>query len=84
MYSLVFTKDALKQLSKLPTRIQRSIESKLALLCKEPMQAQNVKALKGEQGSYRLRVGDYRVVYFIEHDRLCITVVRAAHRKEAY
>ena len=49
-----------------------------------PGAATQVKALKGEEKNYRLRVGDYRVVYELKHDRLVVLVIKVAHRKEVY
>ena len=38
----------------------------------------------GSAGEWRIRVGDYRIVYEIHDDRLLVLVVRAAHRREVY
>jgi len=84
MYSIEYTHQALKDMGRLPAHIQDSIKKKLTHLAKAPLTAQNVKALTGEPGAYRLRVGDYRVVYYLEHDRLVIVVVKAQHRKDIY
>ena len=43
-----------------------------------------VRKLKGAEYTYRLRLGDYRVVYEVFHETLCIVIVRVRHRKEAY
>ena len=40
--------------------------------------------MQGSEGYYRLRVGDYRVVYAIEHAVLLVLVVRIGHRREVY
>ncbi|MGH6969655.1 MAG: type II toxin-antitoxin system RelE family toxin [Stellaceae bacterium] len=48
----------------------------------DPYATRNVKALKG--GGYRLRVGDYRVLYELKNDILVILVVRIANRREVY
>jgi mRNA interferase RelE/StbE len=48
-----------------------------------PVAARNVKALQG-QPSYRLRVGDWRVIYTLRDEVLTVMVVRIAHRREAY
>ena len=42
------------------------------------------KALRGEPGLLRVRVGDYRVIYTVEDNILLVLVVRIAHRREAY
>ncbi len=43
-----------------------------------------VKKLVGSKSTYRIRVGDYRIIYEINDGTLTVTVVRAAHRKDAY
>ena len=40
--------------------------------------------LTGGQGEYRIRVGDYRIVYDIQDDELVILVLRIGHRREVY
>ncbi|MDN5572076.1 MAG: type II toxin-antitoxin system RelE/ParE family toxin [Propionibacteriaceae bacterium] len=42
------------------------------------------KKLAGEQTAWRIRIGDYRVIYDVFDAELVVTVVRAAHRREAY
>ena len=45
---------------------------------------QGSKKLGGEDGLYRIRVGDYRIVYAIRDDILVVLVVRIGHRSEVY
>jgi mRNA interferase RelE/StbE len=52
-------------------------------LGKEP-RPKGVKKLAGAEDLYRIRVGDYRVVFQIQDDRLMVLVVRIGHRKDAY
>ena len=42
------------------------------------------KKLVGERTAWRIRLGDYRIIYDVVADTLPVTVVRAAHRREAY
>jgi mRNA interferase RelE/StbE len=84
MYTVEYTRTAAKEFAKLPSRVQSQIQKKMADLALSPFSAPQVKALKGEDDSYRLRVGDYRVVYMVLQMKLVITVVRVAHRKEVY
>jgi mRNA interferase RelE/StbE len=60
------------------TRIARSLERLRA----DPLSAPNVRALTG--GGYRLRVGDWRVLFTLDGTVLRVTVVRVAHRREVY
>lgn len=80
-----YTKAARKDLKKLPNSVSSRILAKIEAYAAEPYgQANNVRALKG-QPSYRLRVGDYRVIFTIEGSAVEIMVVyKVAHRKEVY
>ena len=40
--------------------------------------------LAGEENAWRIRVGDYRIVYEIHADRLLVLVIRIGHRKDVY
>ena len=60
-------------------RIRRAIDALTAM----PRPAGIVK-MHGSEGYYRLRVGDYRVVYAVEDDVLIVLVVRIGHRREVY
>ncbi len=82
-YSVEFSKVARKQFRKLPIDVQERIQIKLNELVIEP-RPNGVKKLQGEENSYRIRVGDYRVVYDIFDDILLVTVVRLKHRSQVY
>ncbi len=68
-------------------RIDRSqiprIVAAIQELATNPFPASSRK-LVGSERTYRLRVGDYRVIYLVVHDRLEIEVQMVRHRKEAY
>ncbi len=82
-YSIEFLRTALKELSKLPKDIQQRIAEKIEELKTNPCPP-GVKALKNGNGRLRLRVGDYRIIYRIEEDRLVIVIVKVGHRKSIY
>lgn len=86
MYSVEFLPEALKELARLDKPIQRIIKSKIDALSTNPeILANNIKALKGEySGKYRLRVGDYRIIYRLQNEIITITIIRIGHRKEIY
>lgn len=81
-YDVVFRRSALKDLRRIPGRdvvmIMRAIEA----LRREPRPPQAQKLT--DQERWRLRKGRYRILHEITGARLIITVVRIAHRKEAY
>lgn len=78
-----FTRSALKELAGIPakdrSRIRQSIE---ALATDAP--GLDVKKLQGATDEYRLRVGDWRVLFVKEADRLIIIIIAVRHRREAY
>ncbi|MBV1777717.1 type II toxin-antitoxin system RelE/ParE family toxin [Paeniglutamicibacter sp. ABSL32-1] len=82
-YRVVFTTAAAKELRKLDPGIRRRILSGIADLEREPRPA-GCKKLAGETNAWRIRVGDYRVLYDVVDDILIVTVVRVAHRREVY
>ena len=71
-----------KQLRKLAPDIQERILAKLEDLAQNPRPV-GVKKLEGKN-SYRIRVGDYRVIYEIQDNVLLVTVVRVGHRRDVY
>lgn len=82
-YQVEISKGALKQLKKLSPELQERIQAKIDYLAIEP-RPDGVKKLKARDNSYRIRVGDYRVVYEIIDDVLLIIVVEVGHRGNLY
>lgn len=81
-YTIKLTKTAQKQLDKLPnTQIER-IKVELLELANNPRPS-GVKKLKGQEG-YRIRVGDYRILYFIFDNILLVEVVKVGQRGNFY
>jgi mRNA interferase RelE/StbE len=83
-YGIELLPAARRQLRKLPQPAQEQIRSLIDALKQDPRPA-GCKALKGDlKGFYRVRTGDYRVIYAIRDDVLLILVVKIADRREAY
>ncbi|MUG91205.1 type II toxin-antitoxin system RelE/ParE family toxin [Scytonema sp. UIC 10036] len=82
-YQIDFSRKATKQLNKLPSDIKERIEAKILELADNP-RPNGVIKLKNRENGYRLRVGDYRILYDIYDGVLVITVVKVGHRKEVY
>lgn len=82
-YSIEFRRSAEKELGKLDGRIRARILRTIVTLADDP-RPPGVKALTGEAGSWRIRIGDYRVVYEINDTELIVLVVRIAHRSDVY
>jgi len=85
-YKLLFLKEAVEEFKRLDKAVQRIIKEKLELLAQNPQALRNnIKPLKGEyKGLYRLRVGNYRVIYKVDNDQLIILVIRIGHRGNIY
>ena len=82
-YRVEVKRSAQKEIAALPKPVQRRIVSAIEGLAKEPRPA-NVRKLTGSEDAYRLRVGDYRVIYQVADDVLAVLVVRVGHRKDVY
>jgi len=83
MHSIEYTRDAVKALARMPRNTRELIQSKVQALAVAPTEAQNVKKLVGRPG-YRLRVGDWRVIYDIEAGRLVVRVLEIGARGGVY
>ena len=85
-YKLLFLKEAAEEFKKLDKAVQRIIKEKLEILAQNPeLIKNNIKPLKGKyKGLYRLRVGNYRVVYRLNKEEITILVIRIGHRKDIY
>lgn len=74
---------AVRSLANLQRRDQQRIRAAIDLLAENPRPPSCV-ALQGEAGVYRVRVGDYRIVYEVFDRVLVVQVVRIGHRREVY
>jgi len=84
MYQIFFTRQANRALQKMSRNKARLIREKLDQLAQDPYARNpNLTKLQGRSG-YRLRVGDWRVIYEVEDDRLVILVLKIAPRGEVY
>jgi len=81
-YTVKLKRSAEKELDHLPTKIHNKVISILLSLKENPF-PRNSKKLRGREG-YRIRVGDYRILYLIDESDKSIEVVSVAHRKEVY
>lgn len=83
-YQIVFTKQATKTLQKMPVPITKTIRQKIELIAENPFLSHpNVTKLQNREG-YRLRVGDWRIIYEVQQDKVLIIVLKIGLRKEVY
>lgn len=81
-YQVNFAKAASKQLSSLPLSVQRQLQPIIDALSLDPRPS-GVKKLKGS-ARYRIRSGDYRVIYEIQDQALIVLVVEVGKRDQVY
>jgi mRNA interferase RelE/StbE len=82
-YSVVIKSSAQKELDALDDAVFRRIDRKILALAENPRPA-GCKKLKGYKDQWRIRIGDWRVVYVIDDSAKFVSITRVAHRREAY
>jgi mRNA interferase RelE/StbE len=82
-YRIEFRPAAMRELAKLETSTRRRIAATLESLAQTP-RPPGVEKLKGHDQRYRVRCGDYRIIYEIEDRVLIILVLRIGHRRQVY
>jgi mRNA interferase RelE/StbE len=82
-YQIVFRPAAMRDLEQLPSRTQHSIAAVITRLSENP-RPPGVEKLKGRDNLYRVRSGDYRILYQISDRLKQITVVKIGHRRDVY
>jgi mRNA interferase RelE/StbE len=84
-YRVEFTRSAEKEFKRLSVRMQSTTVEALQVLSQNPYsELLNIKKLKGAEDLYRIRLGDHRIVYEMQNDRLVILVIKLAHRSKIY
>ncbi len=82
-YHVEVARRAVKSIAKLPRAEQQRVRAAIDLLADEPRPPGCTK-LAGEDSVYRVRVGDYRILYEVIDARLVVHVVRVGHRRDVY
>jgi mRNA interferase RelE/StbE len=81
-YSILITRSAAKELEAVPAKDRKRVVTRIRLLADDPRPA-GAEKLSGED-KYRVRQGNYRILYEIVDETLVVTVVRIGHRREVY
>ena len=84
MFSIEYSKAARKTLKSMPRNTARLVMEKIEALAVDPFTPNNNVCKLTNHPGYRLRVGDWRVVYLLHEQALLIAVVRIAPRGEVY
>ena len=81
-YQIIIERSASKEIEKINRADQILITQSILLLAENP-RPNGCKKLKGRD-AWRIRIGDYRVIYEIQDDILVITIVKVGHRQDVY
>lgn len=82
-YQVFLKPAAQRQLKKLTPDIQRALITLIERLSEEPRPS-GCKKLKGRDDQYRVRLGNYRIIYSIEDTSLIVRVIKIGHRRDVY
>lgn len=82
-YEIELSRVAFKSMAKIPKKDLKRIQGKIDDLAANPRPS-DVKKIQGDSNLYRIRSGDYRVLYRIYDDKIYILVVNIEHRKDVY
>ncbi len=81
-YKIEFRPSASRQLKNLDTPARQRIQGAIELLKLDPIPP-SARRLKG-RNDYRIRVGDYRIIYNLKNGKLVILVIAIGHRRDVY
>jgi mRNA interferase RelE/StbE len=82
-YTVIIPKTVKKQLDALSNNVYKRIAVKIKQLAKNP-RPEGVVKLKGTESEYRIRIGNYRLRYEINDEKLIILLLKCKHRKDVY
>ena len=82
-FQIEWKRSAAKELKKIPRQLIPRILDEVEALASNPFPRGVIK-LTGSDRTYRVRVGDYRVIYTVEESILLVEIIRVRHRRDAY
>ena len=82
-YRISIEPAAQRELSKLPIDVRQNVADAISALANEP-RPPGVRKLSGSKSSYRIRIGDYRVLYTIADRILNVIVIKVGNRRDIY
>ena len=84
LWKIKATRPALDALAELPAGVRTRVHDAVRQLAQNPLEGRSVKKLRGSPNRYRLRVGEYRVIYEADQENRLIKIERVRHRRDAY
>lgn len=81
-YKIYFKKSVLKDIEKIPNKDLKRIIKKIETLSEDPGPSGHEKL--SDQEKYRIRQGNYRIIYSIQDDKLTVWIIKVGHRRDVY
>ncbi len=82
-YQIEWNRSARKELEKLPRQVLIRVLEAIDRLAFDPFHI-GTRKLVGSEQTYRVRVGEYRILYDVYHETLIVQIIRVKHRKDVY
>jgi mRNA interferase RelE/StbE len=84
-YKVLFQKSAYKEYQALPKAVRMRVDQALEILSIDPLsEVLRFKKIRGKENHYRIRVGDYRIIYTPQTTTLIVRDIRIGRRKDVY
>lgn len=84
MYSITFKKSAEKEIYKLPSPVAKRVSIAIDKLARNPRPVGSKKLEGQKENLWRIRIGDYRIIYSIEDEIKIVEIRKIGHRKDIY
>ena len=82
-FTILYASGVEKSLRKLPAEVRVAVVKKLLALADNPF-PMGMSKLQGALDLFRIRHGDYRIIYHVDHGTITVLIVKIGHRKEVY
>jgi mRNA interferase RelE/StbE len=84
LYQIVYSASAKKELEELEYTVFKKVKKAIDSLAQNPFPHGSIKLEVTKEKLYRVRKGDYRIIYSVNHNIITITILKIAHRSDAY
>ena len=82
-YRITFRRAVIKEMRRIPRSIRKRLWTAINGLRENPFPAE-IKNIRGYGDHYRIRMGDYRIVYCVTTEIRVVTIIKVGHRKDVY